>query len=312
MSTQDLLARISQQRVFSEIVMRVVLGGLMDVYYPGRQMDEVKSGDIGSYSRGTNVDPVLDLDIAYLEIPNDPERGFVDWSDKEINLMSAKQGRIDLGNIPVKDPRLEQGIGGVMKHLREHFGCSEEDMTIDIVRTWSNFPGVVVKLLLTTKDPGAFSIDVNLLHVPTYFGYEHGIRFFRYFERVKDEISPFAAANLIEDIRRLKTQAKAGAGLDRYGEVDRRRKVPGFVVEMLFTHQFPPLTYSDVIRLILEIDSVRKNKPKHKRFLFQTTQVVGEEMSFGDLMTHLMENGGITLGGWKLLREIAKTGGTLS
>jgi hypothetical protein len=309
MRSQDLLTQISQQRLFSDTVMRVVLGGLMEVYYPGRVMEEIQGGDIGSYSRGTNVDPIPDLDIAYLEIPSDPDRGFVDWSGRDLNLMSAKQGRLDLADLPVRDQRLEQGIEGVMGRLREYFDCSEREVILSIVRSWSDFPGLVVKLLLKTKDPGDFSIDVNLLHVDTYFGYDHGVRFYRYFDRVIQEINPTAAATLIEDIRRLKKQAKAGAGFDLYGEIDRKRKVPGFVIEMLFTHQFPPLSYDDVIQSITESGRTKKAKPKHKRFLYQTTQVVGEEMSFEELMTLLAESGGITTGGLNLLLEIAKTGG---
>jgi hypothetical protein len=309
MHTQDVLAQVSRQRSFSETVMKVVLEGLMDVYYPGRVMDDIKGGDIGSYSRGTNVDPVPDLDIAYLEIPGDPLQGFVDWSARQVNLMSAKQGRIDLADLPVKDARLEQGITNVMARLMDHFACKGDQVTPTIVRTWSDFPGIVVKLLLTTKDPGEFTIDVNLMHVSSYFGYEHGLRFYRYFDRVVDDIAPSAAATLIEDIRRLKKATKTGAGRDKYGEVDRKRKVPGFVVEMLFTHQFPPLTFTDVLGSILAVSTSKKIKPKHNQFQFQTTQVVGEQMSFEDLISHLMESGGITTGGWGLLQEVASSGG---
>jgi len=308
-STQDILAQVARQRSFSDTVMKVVLGGLMGVYYPGRKMDEIKGGDIGSYSRGTNVDPVPDLDIAYLEIPRDPAQGFVDWSGIQLNLMSAKQGRIDLADLPFKDPRLAQGITDVMARLRKHFNCKEDQVAPSIVRTWIDFPGVVVKLVLDTVDPGEFTIDVNLMHVSSYFGYEHGLRFIRYFDRVIDEISPSAAAALIEDIRHLKKEAKAGAGRDKYGEVDRRRKVSGYVVEMLFAYQFPPLTYQDVIGSISEISASRKLKPKHKQILTQTAQVVGEQMTFEALIALLMESGGITTGGWTLLREIARNGG---
>ena len=281
----------------------------MGVYYPGCKMDEIKGGDIGSYSRGTNVDPIPDLDIAYLEIPKDPAQGFVDWSGIQLNLMSAKQGRIDLADLPVKDPRLAQGITDVMNRLRAHFHCKEEQITPTIVRTWTDFPGVVVKLLLDTKDPGEFTIDVNLIHVSSYFGYEHGQRFIRYFDRAVDEISSAAAATLIEDIRRLKKKAKAGAGRDKFGEVNRKRKVPGYIVEMLFTHRFPPLAYTDVVGSISEVSASKKMKPKHKQILTQTTQVVGEGMTFEALIAHLMESGGITTGGWDLLREIARNGG---
>jgi hypothetical protein len=303
---QDILSQVTRQRAFSDTIMKVVLGGLIGVYYPGRKIDEIKGGDIGSYSRGTNVDPVPDLDIAYLEIPKDPEKGFVDWSGVQLNLMSARQGHIDLADLPVKDARLEQGITDVMARLRAYFNCKEDQIAPTIVRTWNDFPGVVVKLLLDTKDPGEFTIDVNLIHVSSYFGYEHGRRFIRYFDRLVDRISPTAAATLIEDIRRLKKEAKAGAGRDEHGEVDRRRKVPGYVVEMLFTHQFPPLTYSNVIGSISDIGASKKSKPKHKQILTQTTQVVGEQMSFEELITHLMDSGGITTGGWDLLQEIAR------
>jgi hypothetical protein len=249
-----ILDEIKQQRKLSDQVTKVVLDALMDIYYPSLSPDEIRFSEIGSYGRGTNNDPVPDIDVMYLGIPNDTGRGFFNWIDKgTYEITQSRDGITILSQVQEYDPKLAQAITETIKHIECHFGCHEQTK-FNFVRSWDVFPGVVFNISAPLPHYGQLGFDINLYHETEYFGVEHTKRFISYLEHVRLELGEEIAAQLILDIRQVKQSAKDYVRDPKTGKIDKARKVLGIIFEALFTYSYPPPTRDEVSAMINNID----------------------------------------------------------
>jgi len=240
MDAQFLLDAIRRQRALSDQVTDVVLDALKDIYYPGCSRDQISCAEIGSYGRGTNNDPVPDIDVMFLGIPTEHQKGFFDWVGKgTLEMTQSREGITTLSQVQEYDPKLVQAITETIKHLEQHFGCQGQAQ-FNFVRSWPVFPGVIFNLSAPIPGYGQLDFDINLYHKTEYFGVGHTKRFIQYLERVLSEKGKETAARLILDIRQAKQVAKKYARDPETGKISKAKKVWGIVIEVLFAYSYPP------------------------------------------------------------------------
>jgi hypothetical protein len=306
MEAAFLLDEIKRQRQFSEQVTNVILGALMDIYYPGLSLAEIRFGEIGSYGRGTNNDPEPDIDVMYLGIPNDPQLGYFDWIGKgTFEMAQSREGITVLSQVETHDPKLARAIAETIKHIEHHFRC-DQPARFNFVRSWEVFPGVVYNISAPIPDYGKLAFDVNLYHKREYFGVEHNQRFIRYLQRVHTELGEEAAARLITSIRQVKQAAKDYARDPETGKINKAKKVWGFIIEALFDYSYPPRSS---VELSAEIDAL---EAASFPFMLPDTdyiypfQVIDENLSLKAVLDAGWETGLFHAGNWEVFVKAIK------
>ena len=190
--------------------------------------------------------------------------------------------------------------------LEEFFEAPKGSAKFVFLRSWAGYPGWVFNITMPHKQYGMIDFDINLAYTPGHFGIEHARRFNRYFDRVLAELGPDTAVQLIEDIRRVKKQGKNYARR-RDGWIDRTQKIPGLVVEGLFTHQFPPYDYPSLMALILNHQWEPGCEPSDHWVGDQADQIVDAGFNFTNLLNNLAcENDSLSKGAWENLVRIAQ------
>ena len=254
MDAQFILDEVRQQRKLSDQVTNVVLDALKDIYYPGFSREEIPAAEIGSYGRGTNNDPVPDIDLMFLGIPTDHQMGFFDWVGKgTFEMTQTRVGITVLSQVQQYDPKLARAITETIEHIEHHFGCQGQAQ-FNFVRSWPVFPGVIFNISAPIPGYGQLGFDVNLYHKTEYFGVGHTKRFIQYLERVQSESGKEAAAQLILDIRRSKQAAKDYAKDPNTGDLIKAKKVWGIVIEVILAHSYPPQSVAALSAALINMD----------------------------------------------------------
>ncbi|NUM47969.1 MAG: hypothetical protein HUU38_24965 [Anaerolineales bacterium] len=297
-----LLAQIEQQQHLSEQAGQAILKALKPIYYPDTPTHHIHYGEIGSYGRGTNTDPVPDLDIMFLNIPTGPRGQYTDWTPTDTySLVANHTGITEIAKLWGMDPKLVEAIGATRKALAETFR-GEGDTKFNWVRSWSVFPGLVFNISAPVPGYGWLDFDINLYHPPAYFGVEHGKRFNQYFARVRRELGESRAAQLILDIRHLKERVKEGARIPITKSLDRSKKVTGIIPECLFTSLFPPFSYTEIRQHLNRIPTSTLPYPDPNCDYTQNVQIVDSGMTPLEVIHSFRQHGVLTDGGWKNLR----------
>jgi hypothetical protein len=300
--TSTLLAQIEEQRQLSHQAGQAIFKALSPIYYPDTSADLIKFGEIGSYGRGTNTDPLPDIDVMFLGLPKDPSRGWVDWTETSTYAIVANHnGLTDIARIWTIDAKLVEAISATRKSLEEAFECKGETK-FNWVRSWPDFPGVVYNVSAPIQGFGQLEFDVNLYHRAQYFGIEHSERFNRYLSHVQEKMGGERAAQLILEIRQLKEGVKRGAKIPITKSLDRSKKVTGIIPECLFTSTFPPYTFAEVRDQINKIATITLPNPDPDCDYTQDTQIVNSGMSPLEVVHSFRKNGVLTDGGWRNLR----------
>ena len=297
------LEEIKRQRRLSDQVTKVVLDALMDIYYPGLSLDQIRFGEIGSYGRGTNNDREPDIDVMYLGIPNDSRQGYFDWVSKgTFEMAQSREGITILPQVEAYDPKLARAILETIQQIEHHFGCSEHAQ-FNFVRSWEVFPGVVFNISAPVPGYGKLAFDVNLYHKTEYFGVEHNRRFIQYLERVRVDLGEKAAAQLIINIRQAKQTAKDHARDPATGKIHPRKKVWGIILEALFTYSYPPPSR---VELSAEIHNMAvasfPSKIPDTDYIFPI-QVIDENLSLKEVLDAAWETGLLHEGNWEILMK---------
>jgi len=300
--SETLLLLIEQQRNLSDKAGQAILNALSPIYYPNTPLEKIQYGEIGSYGRGTNTDPVPDLDLMYLGIPTGPGGGWVDWTHTDTySIVADHTGLTDIARLWMLDAKLVEAIAATRKALGATFDC-EGETKFNWVRSWSVFPGLVFNVSAPVQDFGQLDFDINLYHPTNYFGVEHGKRFNRYVFRVRQELGDERAARLILDIRQLKERVKQGAKIPVTKTLDRSKKVTGIIPEGLFTSVFPPFTFTEITQQLNKISTTTLPNPDPDSDYTQNTQLVDSGLSPLEVIHSFRRNGVLSDGGWKNLR----------
>ena len=299
---KSLLSQIELQKRLSAQAGQAILTALVSIYYPHIPRDKILFGEIGSYGRGTNTDPVPDIDLMFLGIPKGPNGGWVDWTPTDTYAIVANHtGITDIARLWSMDAKLVEAISATRKSLAAAFDCQGETK-FNWVRSWSDFPGVVYNVSAPVPGFGMLEFDINLYHPKEYFGIEHGIRFNQYLERVRRELGTKRAAQLILDIRQLKERVKHGAKIPLTKSTDRSKKVTGIIPECLFTSIFPPFTLTEIKQQLNKISTASLPNMDPATDYTQSTQIVNSDMSPLEVIHSFRRHGVLSDGGWANLR----------
>lgn len=302
MDTSHLLAQIERQQRLSEQAGQAVLQALKPLYYPNTPEEDILWGEIGSFGRGTNTDPIPDVDLMLLGIPSGPGGGWADWTQTDTYTIIANHtGITDIAKLWVMDPKLVDAINATRNCLGAALQA-QGNTQFNWVRSWRVFPGLVFNISVQVPDYGWIEFDINLYHPTEYFGVEHGKRFSRYFARVRREWGDDRAAQLILDIRQLKEKVKQGARIPATKSLDRSKKVTGIILECLFTSTFPPLTLAELRQELDDMATSTLPSPAPDCDYTQTVQIVDSGLSPLEVIHSFRRNGVLTDGGWKNLR----------
>ena len=299
----SLLHQIEQQKHLSEKVGNAVRKALAPIYYPNLELEKIIFGEIGSYGRGTNTDPVPDLDLMFLGIPTGPAGGWVDWTlTNTYSIVANHTGLTNIAKIWIIDAKLVEAIGATRNVLAETFDC-EGETKFNWVRSWKDFPGVVFNVSAPVPSFGTLEFDINLYHLTRYFGIEHSKRFIHYLNRVRQELGDERASQLILDIRKLKERVKQGAKIPVTKSLDRSKKVTGIIPEGLFTSVFPPFTFTEIKQQLNKISTATLPHPDPECDYTQSVQIVDSDLSPLEVIHSFRRNGVLSDGGWKNLRS---------
>jgi hypothetical protein len=301
---ENFLDQIKSQKALSDGLVQALLPVVQEMYYPGIPASEIRFGDLGSFARGTNTDSSPDLDIAFLNAPHDEARGHKDWTPLgTFELTGNKEGFTTLVELESHDPMVVRFIRRILPIVEAYFSGSAR---FNYLRTWVGYPGLVFNISLPHPVYGEIALDINFVYETTHFGIEHCRRFNAYFDRVASALGPDVAERLIRDIKAVKLAAKKLA-TDSTGWVDRKKKVPGFIVEALFCSRFPPYTCDELMKLIHEYHWKSTEILRDRSVGDQYDQILDAGFSFGDLLRDMaIDNYSLTRGGWETLLHVAQ------
>ncbi len=306
-NASSLFGIIKQQRRLSDGVIEAVKPLMKEEFFPTLALDEIQCGDMSSFNRGTNNDLAPDVDIIFLNVPNDESQGYKDWTPIDAReLTGKKEGISSLEELKGYDPRLAAFIPNISTVLESHFEMPRGSARFEFLRTWGNNPGLVFNISLPHPRYGGISFDFNLDYRDTHYGIEHNRRFLAYFERVVDQLGQDVAVQLVEDIKFVKQQGKDNAR-DAEGWIDRTKKLFGFIVEGLFCLRFPPYTYAELMEEVLDHEWEQGIELKDRWVGDQINQIIDAGYSFSGLLHNIvMENYSLPKGSWENLLKIAR------
>jgi hypothetical protein len=304
---ENLLVQIRAQKALSDGMMSALLPVVQEMCYPDIPVSEIRYADLGSFARGTNIDFAPDIDVAFLSAPKDESRGYKDWTALDsFELTRKKEGFTSLAELEPYDPLLVKFIHRILPIVEQYFSARPDSAHFNTLRTWSGTPLVVFNISLPHPAYGEIALDINFVYESTHFGIEHCHRFNTYIDRVVTGAGPDVAERLIRDIKSVKLAVKKSA-TDSTGWVDRKKKVPGFVIEALFCSRFPPYTRAELMKLILSYEWKSTDILRDRSVGDQNDQILDAGFSFGDLLRDMaIDNYSLTRGGWETLRQIAQ------
>lgn len=251
--------------------------------------------DIGSYRRGTNTNDHPDIDLFFVNIPHTPAQGFVDWTTIDtFSIVSSWEGIPDLAEIQRLDPILFKTITQSLQQLK----TVSSHVSFRGVKAWRDDPGVIFMIDLEHPHFGPLKLDCTLHYANSHFSIEHVKRFDHSIETITARYGEEYVQLVLADIRRLKKAVKEES--KHQGKLDRRKKVPGFVIEALFLCQPDPLSYAQVIALLNNHTWLADENTKLPEYIpEQREQLIEANRSPGEVLHS------ITRGGYETLKTVA-------
>ncbi|HKD77040.1 MAG TPA: hypothetical protein VKB76_16155 [Ktedonobacterales bacterium] len=283
-------ATLAVQRALSQSIVDLVSAAIRSTYHIA------SAGiDMGSFARGTNISKAnVDIDIFFPCIPNDDGSRYHDWTPHNTYGTHSDPGMTDPRDVNALDPILWRAITATMRQLEPVASA----LTFQWVRSGQELAGVVYSIAALTADRRCLAVDVTLSYESTHFGVEHARRLQRYLAAVTATAGEDRTMRLLDDIRHLKRLTHDAALVN--GEVDKAQKVPGFIIEALFTMQLEPQTFADVIRLVREHTWFSDAPPLPDYIVDQSVQLVDAGMPTQAALAH------VTRGGYATLKRVAE------
>lgn len=284
------MINIAAQRELSHIIATLISSVIRENYHtPGEAVD------IGSYQRGTNTDDHPDIDLFFTNIPHDPAQGFMDWTPIDtFSIVSSWDGMQNLADIQQLDPVLFKTITQSLQQLQ----TLSSHVLFCGVKAWRGDPGVIFMVGFEHPQYGPLKIDCTLHYAKNHFSVENVRRFNHYIENITERYGDEYVQQVLADIRRLKKAVKEES--KHQGKTDRRKKVPGFVIEALFLYQPDPLSYNEVISLL----NTHTWSTAHKTELPEYIQEQEEQLiEAGKTLDDVLHS--ITRGGYETLKTVA-------
>ena len=284
------MINIAAQRELSHTIATLIGGVIHENYHTTGE-----AIDIGSYQRGTNTDDHPDIDLFFTSIPHDPAQGFTDWTPIDtFSIVSSWDGIQDMASIQQLDPLLFKTITQSLQQLQ----TISPQVRFCGVKAWRGDPGVIFMLALEHPQYGPLKIDVTLHYAKSHFSIENVRRFNHYIKNITERYGAEYVQHLLADIRRLKKVVKEES--KHQGETDRRKKVPGFVIEALFLCQPDPLSYAEVISLLNNHTWSTTKKAELPEYIQeQEEQLIEANKTLEDVLHS------ITRGGYETLKTVA-------
>jgi len=284
------MVNISAQRELSHAI-ATLIGSVIRVQYHTAG----EGIDVGSYGRGTNIDDHPDIDLFFTHIPHKPEQGFVDWTPIDtLSITSSSDGIQDLAAIQQLDPILFTTVTESIQQLKTlgfpvHFRG---------VKAWEGDPGVVFMFSIVHPQLGSLGIDITLSYTKEHFSIEHVRRFDQSLQEIAAKYGPERVQDVLTDIRHLKKVVKLASKYQ--GKLDRKKKIPGFIIEALFLYQSDPLAYDTVISLLNKHQWSSDEKMQLPEYIQdQKEQLIGANKTLDDILRS------VTRGGYETLKTIA-------
>ena len=248
-----------------------------------------------------------DIDIIFLNAPKDETRGFKDWTSIGTRqLTGKKEGFTSIAELKQYDHIVASIIPQLQSALEGYFETAPGSACFNFLRTWQGYPGFVFNIAVPHPKYLEISVDFNIDYTSGHFGIDHSQRFLNYFERVVHQLGLELAAQLIEDIKRVKQTGKDNVR-DADGWIDRTKKLFGFIVEGLFCHRFPPYSYSELMEAILAHQWAPDVELQDRWVGDQLNQIIDAGFTFNGLLHNLVrENDSLPKGSWENLRQIAE------
>lgn len=291
-------APFAEQRRLSQHVVDIVTVAISHCYHR-----DLTGYDIGSYARGTNIGDAIDIDVLFLGIPHDAASGYHDWTDYDTYGYQAANELTDVAQVRAIDPMVAEAITITLHELaRSHVASSP---VFQWLHTTQGSPDVFFRIEAAhpTERLLKLNIDVTLAHGLEHFGLAHARRFARYIDHVVAIDGVDRALVLLEDIRHFKRLVHAEAAHN--GVVDKRAKVPGFLVEGLFTSGHEPRTFAQVVEELHALsgsggmESANERARRAEFIEDQTAQLVDSGMTVAQVA------GFATRGGFHTLLRVA-------
>lgn len=284
------MLNIAAQRELSHTIATLIGGVIRENYHTTGE-----AVDIGSYQRGTNTDDHPDIDLFFTNIPHDPAQGFMDWTPIDtFSIVSSWDGMQNLADIQQLDPVLFKTITQSLQQLQ----TLSSQVLFCGVKAWRGDPGVIFMVAFEHSQYGLLKIDCTLHYAKSHFSVENVRRFNHYIENITEHYGDEYVQQLLVDIRRLKKVVKEES--KHQGKTDRRKKVPGFVIEALFLYQPDPLSYNEVISLLNThtwSTAIKTELPEYIQE--QEEQLIEANKTLDDVLHS------ITRGGYETLKTVA-------
>lgn len=284
-----------------------------------RYVPNASAFDVSSFVSNTNKEGEFDIDVVVAGVPFGPTedaasvgnagKTLIEYRDLDELRGLDKAGRLFASEASTK--LREQGVSiagerGLVTSIIDSTLDSLRKISPDAhpaferLKAWDNAAGAVFTVSVNYPNVGRVKFDITLYNGRQFFGIEHRSRFNAYMQDVEQIQGIRSTAQLLRNIRDLKQLLtdRSQELFTRYGRDTYETKIPGFIIESLFTQGKTPLSYRELIQSLAEILPLVNQSALKDQIPYQSEQLVGSGKSLEEIVEL------VTKGGLDVLREV--------